>query len=541
MSKSSASTGLTLSIVPSPDAGNSVRSSSTSLVALARALSGRRRVALKILLASVLLLVALLASLVAFHRGFRRTAQFWKGMGPVVAQYRLTRFWARRIDGLSEDDGEYKRRIRDLNIRYAPVIVNLIQSMGGIYVKIGQVISTVGQGLLPEEYTRALQPLQDGLRPRSLDEISAIIEETTGKKMDDIFSSFEERPIGAASIAQAHRATLRYSAGDKVRAEGEEVVIVKVQYPEVAEQFDADLGNLEVALHLFMPGNEELIRSLRYRHERELDFTLEAENLRECAENLQAHGVEPSLVRIPRVRNETGICNRNVLVMEYLEGTSLSDAIEREQDRMANAMGKEDAGELRSALSAKMREHFENGGGAGGGIDMLGDNPAKIKLVQAAVPMAAWALRFYAGMRERAVTVVVGVHNSGAKVVKTLSGGRLRPRLKSGPKSRQKNSDVAHVNLSRVLKTLIHVHGLQMLKDGVYNSDPHPVSIHVLADENTLLIPFRVIHFALRLTSSLNSHPWKLNSIKGKRSSDARRTARSARLRNGWPALHRRY
>jgi predicted unusual protein kinase regulating ubiquinone biosynthesis (AarF/ABC1/UbiB family) len=90
---------------------------------------------------------------------------------------------------------------------------------------------------------------------------------------------------------------------------------------KVADLFEADLSNLEIATKLFSPENVEVARALRRRHENELDFTKEAENLRECTRDMQKHGVEPSLVRIPRVVDE--ICTPNVLAMEYLEGISL--------------------------------------------------------------------------------------------------------------------------------------------------------------------------------------------------------------------------
>ena len=77
----------------------------------------------------------------------------------------------------------------------------------------------------------ALKPLQDGLPPRSYEEISRIVKDSTGKKMDELFHSFDERPIGAASVAQVHRAALRprEAGGDPAP------IVLKVQYPEVAE------------------------------------------------------------------------------------------------------------------------------------------------------------------------------------------------------------------------------------------------------------------------------------------------------------------
>jgi predicted unusual protein kinase regulating ubiquinone biosynthesis (AarF/ABC1/UbiB family) len=209
--------------------------------------------------------------------------------------------------------------------------------------------------------------------------------------MEDIFMSFEEKPIGSASIAQAYQAsTLHLADGSS----GERV-IVKIQYPKVAKLFQADLSNLELVTKLFMPENVKLVQALRKRHKNELDFTREVNNLRECSHNMQINGLEPALVRIPLVKNKTGICTENVLVMEYLQGTSLVDAIQQEQDRVAYALGKKDAKALRATLTDRIQKHFEDGGGPGlGGMELVGDG--KAKLIQVAGPTAAMVLRTYA-------------------------------------------------------------------------------------------------------------------------------------------------
>lgn len=222
-----------------------------------------------------------------------------------MIRYKFLKFKAHKIDKCNEQ--EYERRITAFREQSAPQIVDLIVKLGGIYVKIGQVMSTIGAGLLPEEYIQALRPLQDGVPAKNIDEISRIIESSSGKRMNDIFLEFEPKPIGAASIAQAHRAILRPTLPE----EQPQLVIVKVQYPEVAELFSADLANLEMATKLFAPENIEVAKAMRKRHENELDFTIEAANLIECTKDMQAHGVEPALVRIPRVKNETGICSKN--------------------------------------------------------------------------------------------------------------------------------------------------------------------------------------------------------------------------------------
>lgn len=445
----------------------------------------KRKIALLVILGFLVVGGLSLSGLYIFHHGFRRTIQFWSGMGPLVGEYKLLKFRYRYIDRWDEE--EYLRRLQKYRQRAAPKVVDLIQDMGGIYIKIGQVMSTIGQGLLPDEYVMALRPLQDGVKPRDYKQVSKIIETSTGKKMDELFVTFEEQPIGSASIAQAHRAILR-----GVNNKTTEEVIVKVQYPEVAKLFEADLNNLELVTKLFMPENIELVKSLRKRHENELDFLIEANNLRECSRNMQAHGLEPSLVRIPRVKNETGVCTQHVLAMEYLKGTSLADALQQEQDLVASALGTKDSKELRSILTKRMREHFEQGGGPGsGGLELVGGG--KARMMQVAGPAAARMLRQYAQLKNQAEGVSVRLYNLGASLIKSLSGGKVQPRLRREMEPQHKRASTAHVNLARVVKTLVQVHGIQMLKDGVWNADPHPGNVLVLPDGRLGLLDYGMV------------------------------------------------
>lgn len=178
------------------------------------------------LLLLLLLSCVSFASLYAFHRGFRRTVQFWRGFAPLIAKYKFVRLKAERIDRVGPE--ELERRLNEYRRDTAPKLVDLILRMGGIYIKIGQVMSTIGQGLLPQEYVDALQPLQDGVPPRNYEQVSRIVQESTGKSMDELFLDFDEKPIGSASVAQVHRATLR----PKRKGEEPMRVVVKVQYPE---------------------------------------------------------------------------------------------------------------------------------------------------------------------------------------------------------------------------------------------------------------------------------------------------------------------
>jgi aarF domain-containing kinase len=154
----------------------------------------------------------------AVSPGFRRSCQFWGAVAPFVLEHNQIK-WRAHLEGCGDDALE--ERLRAFHHRTASRAVDIILKLGGIYIKIGQFASTMGAGILDDAYVAALRPLQDGVPPRPLSEVAAIIERSVGVPMADLFETFDERPVGAASIAQAHRARLAGS--------GEEVV-VKVQY-----------------------------------------------------------------------------------------------------------------------------------------------------------------------------------------------------------------------------------------------------------------------------------------------------------------------
>ena len=402
-------------------------------------------------------------------------------MAPLVAKYKYIKFKAAKIDHCSPE--ELEERLSLYRETTAQKLVDLILRLGGIYIKIGQVMSTIGQGLLPQQYVDALKPLQNGVPPRGYDEISRIIEKSTGKKMDELFVDFQENPIGSASVAQVHKATLHpKNDGDKPIP-----IVIKVQYPEVAELFDADLSNLEIATRLFAPENIEVTKALRKRHENELDFTKEAENLRQCTRDMQHYGVEPNLVRIPRVVDD--ICTQHVLAMEYLEGVSLSDAIKDEQDRVAKALGRKDGDELKNMLAGKMREHFENGGGAGsGGMQILGDKQMKIMNVLG--PSATALVRTYASMRDGIENAAFSLVQFGSKLGRV---GQKDSKVGLIADSDAKIKKQVNFNLGRALKTLVKVHGIQMILSGTYNADPHPGNVLLLPDGRLGLLDYGMV------------------------------------------------
>lgn len=108
-----------------------------------------------------------------------------------------------------------------------------LQELGTTFVKLGQILSTRAD-LLPAEYRAQFARLQDDDLPVPAEEIAATVAAALGRPVEELFASFDWRPLAAASIGQVHAATL---------ADGREVV-VKVRRPGVVEQVQQDLGIL---------------------------------------------------------------------------------------------------------------------------------------------------------------------------------------------------------------------------------------------------------------------------------------------------------
>ncbi|EOD19899.1 hypothetical protein EMIHUDRAFT_444785 [Emiliania huxleyi CCMP1516] len=433
----------------------------------------------------------------AVSPGFRRSVCFWSTVAPFVGEYQSIRLRARWERW---EPSELEAAQQHFHHRSALRAVDVILRLGGIYIKIGQFASTMGAGVLEDAYIQALRPLQDGVPPRSLTEVSRIIEADIGVPMGELFSSFDPEPVGAASIAQAHRATL---------LDGREV-IVKVQYPEVPTLYEADFDNLEIVTRFLFPENLPLIEGLRKRHQAELDFRQEARNLAEVRANLSARGFEPSrarldaghsrplhldprlptsaregassaasalpdigrvlpvrLVRLPSLPDER-LCSRHVLAMELLHGTSLAAAIDLEAADIAAALGLESADAMRKQLLRRMGEHFERGGGA----------TRLLSLAEAAAPL----VRLVAATLRLARSAAASTSNALARCMESVGLGGFAPPLRDPPERRH--------DLSRALRTLVRVHGVAMLLDGVYNADPHPGNVLLLPDGRLGLIDY---------------------------------------------------
>jgi ubiquinone biosynthesis protein len=194
-----------------------------------------------------------------------------------------------------------------------------LEESGGTFVKLGQMLSSRAE-LLPPEVVSELSRLQDDVAPSPPEAVTALLERELGRPLALVFRTFDPQPIGAASIAQAHGATL---------LDGREVV-VKVQRPGIEELVERDLDallRLARSIERRAPWARPyqigvLAVEFADRLRDELDFRLEAANTSAIAHNLETSAD----VRIPAVHGE--FSTRRVLTLEKLHGVSVRDGDE---------------------------------------------------------------------------------------------------------------------------------------------------------------------------------------------------------------------
>src|SRR5437868_5760538 len=114
--------------------------------------------------------------------------------------------------------------------RHARALAGALEELGPCFIKLGQLLST-RPDLLPASYISALSRLQDTITPVPSEDIKDIIESELGAPVSELFSDFNSEPLGTASMAQVHRATLKDGSA----------VVVKVQKPGVRHRIEVDM------------------------------------------------------------------------------------------------------------------------------------------------------------------------------------------------------------------------------------------------------------------------------------------------------------
>jgi predicted unusual protein kinase regulating ubiquinone biosynthesis (AarF/ABC1/UbiB family) len=236
-----------------------------------------------------------------------------------------------RAANVARSDDARRQADERRQLEAAEQILDVLGSMKGAAMKLGQVMSFLDVGLVPEahreEFQRRLAALRDAAPRVAFRDMRRVIEEELEAPLHEVFADFDPEPIAAASIGQVYRATL---------ADGR-AVAVKVQYPGVAAAVRADLQNLGLLLRVMKrvaPGLDAkaLGQEIRARIGDELDYELEAQNQRALARIFRGH----PFIAVPDV--VAALSRERVLVSEYVEGQPFEE-VERADQATRDRVG----------------------------------------------------------------------------------------------------------------------------------------------------------------------------------------------------------
>ncbi|CCI50683.1 unnamed protein product, partial [Albugo candida] len=316
----------------------------------------------------------------------------------------------------------------------------------GFYIKLAQAGSTRAD-FLPSQYLTRAVKLQDEAPSKPVSEIKNIISQSFQTSWDNIFTSIDPKPLGAASIGQAHRAILKDS--------GEEVA-VKVQHPDAEHFFRSDMKTIKAFCRYFQPAHLPYLEEVEKQFMTEFNYHEEALNLEMVRDNLKKSPFA-SRVAVPTPKIE--FCTKEVLVMEYLRGKKLLVGIQEHLECIAKERGMS-LEELRTKQQKMDEERLAKG------LDItLGPTQFELK----ALAVKRWIRLRYLQL----LNCMPG--NLVSKPLEIDCDKELNKKL---------------LNVPSILKLLMDVHGYEIFVDGCFNGDPHPGNILLLEDGRIGLIDY---------------------------------------------------
>lgn len=214
--------------------------------------------------------------------------------------------------------GQITRIVEQFDVLHGltPVKMRLMfEALGPTFVKVGQILSMRSE-ILPQSFCDELAKLRADADPMPYSTVLDVLAAEYGRPADEVFAHIDPKPLGSASLAQVHRATLKT---------GEDVAI-KVQRPGVRETMAQDVSIMrsiaKAATKVIRTSQivdlKGVVEELWDTFESETDFLIEARNLAE----FKRFAARFKYMGCPTAYTE--LCTEHVVVMEYIDGISVS-------------------------------------------------------------------------------------------------------------------------------------------------------------------------------------------------------------------------
>ena len=211
------------------------------------------------------------------------------------------------------------KSIKKLDVFNQPAPVRarkVLEELGPTFIKLGQILST-RPDLIPLEFCKEFEKLQDEAPAIEYEKVKAQIENEFKQPIDKIFNNFSSQPVAAASLAQVHLAELK--TGEKV--------VVKVQRPDIRRMITADLEILYGLAKLAEKHIKEsrvydpvgVVEEFKKTILKEIDFNVEANNIERFRRNFK----DDDIVYVPEVFRD--LSTAKILTIERIEGIKVSD------------------------------------------------------------------------------------------------------------------------------------------------------------------------------------------------------------------------
>lgn len=273
-----------------------------------------------------------------------KTSAFDRRLSIAKASFLAGTRWATaNATSMFSNEEEKEKKRKQAMTEQANYLVQEIGKLKGSVVKIGQMMALYGEHFLPEEVTQALNTLNDKTVALSWTAIEAHLRQELGSKFNDL--TIDHEPLGTASLAQVHRATRK--------SDGLEIVL-KIQYPGVAEAIDSDMSLFRSMIKLtrMVPQTREFdewydeVRSMMHR---EVDYRMEAATTKRFYERLK----NDDRYIVPHIIDE--YCTDRILCMTFERGVPVNSPVMLSLPQARrNALGE-------ASLEIAVRELFEWG------------------------------------------------------------------------------------------------------------------------------------------------------------------------------------